>query len=143
MTGPRILAGSEAEFAIMGATPTGPLTLKDHFTGRETTGIEDVGGEPAYRVVLTNDAISVTQFFSVESGRLLRTQMTIDTPLGAIPIEQTVEEYTDFGGIQTPSRVSISQAGNRVIIALNSVEANADIPDEEFAFPDEIAALIE
>jgi len=141
--GPRILTGTEAEFALMGATPTGPLVLKDRFAGRETTGIEEVAGEPAYRVMLTRGEMSVAQLFSVESGRLLRTQMTLDTPLGKIPVEQTVEEYTDFGGIQTPSRMSINQAGNRVIVTVSSVEANVDIPDEEFAFPDEIQALIE
>lgn len=143
IAGPRILAGSEAELSVRSAQPTGPLHLKEQFSEIETVGIEEVGGEPAYRVQLTGDAIAMTNFYSVDSGLLLKMQTTVDTPLGAIPVEQMVDEYSDFGGVLTPSRLSVNQAGSLVVITLNSAEANVDIPDERFDPPEAVQALLE
>lgn len=143
ISGPRIMEGSEAEFTIRAAQPDAPLHWQEQYPEAKTAGTEDVGGEPAYRVVMTGDAMPVTMFFSVDSGLLLKTQLTLETQVGKIPVEQVVDNYTDFGGILTPSKTTVNQAGNQVIITLSSAETNVDIPDERFTPPDAVQALLE
>jgi hypothetical protein len=143
ITGPRILEGTEAEITLLGATPNAPLHWRDLYQAVETEGIEDVRGEPAYRVAQTvNDEFTATAFYSVESGLLVKTQMIVDTAVGTIPIEQFVDEYTEVDGLKSPSKLSISQAGTMVIMTFTSGEINAAIPDEQFEFPDAIQALL-
>jgi hypothetical protein len=143
ISGPRILEGSEAEYTILSAQPNAPLHWQEQYPGAKTAGTEDVGGEPSYRVVMTDDVMPVTMFFSVDTGLLLKTQLTLETQVGKIPVEQVVDDYSDFGGILTPSKTTVNQAGNQIIITLNSAETNVDIPDERFAPPEAVQALLQ
>jgi hypothetical protein len=143
ITGPRILQGTEADITLLGATPNAPLLWRELYQKVETVGIEDVRGEPAYRVAQTvNDEFTATAFYSVESGLLVKTQMMVDTAFGTIPIEQLVDEYSEIDGLMSPSKLSISQAGAMVVMTFTSGELNVEIPDEQFDFPDEIKALL-
>jgi hypothetical protein len=145
ITGPRIKSGAEAAFAIRNAQPNAPLHWRDQFSEVETAGIEDVDGEAAYRVLQTpDDGEPITSFYGVDSGLLLKTQFTLELPqLGKVPIEQSVAEYSDFGGVLTPSRLAVSQVGQQIKVTIDSAEVNVDIPDERFDLPDAVQALLE
>src|SRR5690606_16249060 len=117
ITGPQVLQGTAAAFAIANARPDAPLHWADAFSSTETTGIEDVNGEAAYRLVQTPPTGGpIASLFGVDSGLLLKYEFTVATPMGNIATEQFAEEYQDFNGILAPSRFVVRQAGQRTII---------------------------
>jgi len=144
LTGPRILEVAEAEFTILNARPDAALNWREVYASAETTGMEDVNGEAAYRVVQTlGGGTPITSLYSVDSGLLLKNELTLNTQLGNIPIEQFVEEYQDFGGVLTPSRLVMMQLGQRIVITVTSAEANVEIPDERFDLPEAVQAILQ
>jgi hypothetical protein len=140
LAGPRILEGFEAEFAIVNAHPGRAARWREQYKAVETAGIADVNGESAYRVVHTlAKGGSLTAFYSVASGLLLKVEYS--TARG--PLAQFMEEYSDLGGILTPTRVVTTTRGQRVsVLRLESVEANVEIPDERFDLPEAVRALL-
>src|SRR5690606_11982663 len=82
LTGPQIVQGVPAALAIANARPDAPLHWADAFASVETTGIEDVNGEPAYRVVQRSAAgDSIASLFGVQSGLLLKSEFAVPTPM--------------------------------------------------------------
>lgn len=138
--GPRVLTGFEAEFAIANAQPSGGARWRDVYKTVEITGVEDVNAKPAYRVVHTlAKGGSLTGFYDVASGLLVK----IEFATAQAPLAQLLEEYADLGGVLTPTRVVTTMMGQRVsVIRLASVETNVEIPDEQFALPDAVQALV-
>jgi hypothetical protein len=137
--GPRVVQGSEAEFLIRSAVPGSAGRWREVYKAVETTGIEDVNGEPAHRVVHTfGQGGALTGFYSVASGLLLKLEFTVQAP-----IAQLMEEYAELAGILTPTRVVTTMMGQRVsVIRFTSAEANVEIPDERFDLPEAVKALV-
>lgn len=143
ITGPRILTGAEAELTILGADPAASAHWRDIYTRVEATGVEEVRGESAYRVSQTMESgFSLTAFYSVDSGLLLKQQMTLQTAVGEIPMQQFFEEYGEFGGIRSARRIMIDQGVAQVFLTFTDAQTNVDIPDERFALPEAVQALL-
>ena len=139
VTGPQILSGFAAELSIVNARPGAWAYWREQYATVETTGVEDVNGEAAYRVVQTlGKGGSVTAFYSVDSGRLVKQAFA-----AAVPIEQFYEEYADLNGVFGPTRIVTMTSGQRVVIGITSMEANVDIPDERFALPEGVQAILQ
>lgn len=137
--GPRILAGFQAEFALANARPGAAADWREQYSSVELTGVEDVNGEPAYRVVQTlAKGESLRGFYSVDSGLLLKLAFTAEAP-----VEVFYEEYARAEGILAPTRVVQMAAGQRIVIDLTSHEVNVEIPDEQFAPPEGVQALLQ
>jgi hypothetical protein len=134
--GPRIVEGLEAKLMVAGAQPGGTGRWREMYSAVNATGIEDVEGKPAYRVVhaLGTDG-SLTGFYGVDSGLLVKLVI-------APGVEQLYEEYAELGGILTPIRVVTRAPGQQSVLTFTSVEANVEIPDERFAFPESVQALL-
>lgn len=138
ITGPRIVEGAEAKLMRMGAQPGATARWREAYTAVETTGIEAVNGKPAYRVVHSLGADgALTGFYDVDSGLLVRLDMD---PEGLT--RQLYEEYSNLDGILTPSRIVTTAQGQRTVLAFTSVEANVEIPDDRFALPESVQALL-
>jgi hypothetical protein len=137
ITGPRILEGFEANLMVAGAKPGATGRWREVYSAVNTTGIEDVNGKPAHRVVHTvgSDPL-MTGFYGVDSGLLVK------VAYGDGLVEQLYEEYADLGGILTPTRIVSSAPGQRTVLTFTSVEANVEIPDERFAPPENVQALL-
>ena len=134
--GPRIVEGLEGELMRSAALPGAAARWREAYTAVETTGVEEVNGKPAYRVVQTlgTDG-SVTGLYGVDSGLLVKLVI-------APGVEQLYEEYAERGGILTPGRVVTTAPGQRTVMTFTSIEANVDIPDERFTPPENVQALI-
>jgi hypothetical protein len=137
--GPRILTGFQAAFAIANARPGATADWREQYSSVEVTGIEDVNGEPAYRVVQTlAEGESLRGFYSVDSGLLLKLAFTAEAP-----VEIFYEEYARVEGILTPTSIVQMAAGQRIVMNFTSLEVNVDIPDEQFAPPEGVQALLQ
>jgi hypothetical protein len=143
LSGARILMGAEAAYAVMNAMPNAPIHWREMYSAAQTQGTERVGAEPAYRVRLTTvDGLQLISFYSVESGLLLQTQLTLDTRIGPIPVQLTFDDYAELGGIVAPATTLANQAGTQIVLNIRSAEVNTDIPDERFDLPEPVRALL-
>lgn len=144
LTGPRILTGAEAQMSIMGADPAAQAHWRDIFSQVETTGIEDVNGEPSYVVDLVMESgFEISNSYSIDSGLLLKQAMTISAQGIQIQLAQYMHDYSETGGVLSPGRVVIDQGVANVVLTFTSGEANVDIPDERFAIPEAVQAILQ
>lgn len=144
LQGARIKTGAEKAQAIREATMNASADWRELFPKVETVGIETIDGEQAYSVLMTPEAGGAqTIHFSVSSGLALRTDLVAATQLGDIPMQQTLADYKEFGGVLLPTTMTQSIAGQTIRLTLESVETNVEIPAGRFDLPDAVKALIE
>jgi len=138
VTGPRIAEGFQAQYTIANARPGAVAHWREVYSAVETVAIEDVNGEPTYRVVQTvGKGGSLAAFYSVESGLLAKVEYT-----AGVRVEQFFEAYSDVEGFLTPTRIVSMGAGQRTVVNITSLEANVEIPDERFDLPEGVQALL-
>lgn len=143
LQGPRVKTGDELEAALRGAIFNAPIHWREIYPTVSTVGIESIKGENVYRVLQTPaKGNAVTTYYSVETGLAIKTTTTIANPMGNIPVEVTMLEYKELGGVLSPTKIIQKAAGQDIAITIDSVEANADIPDERFDLPEAVQALV-
>jgi hypothetical protein len=143
LQGARIKTGEEREATLRDAIFNAPIHWREIYPTVETVSIESVNGENAYRVLQTPaEGNAVTSYYSVESGLAIKTSMTLASQMGDIPVEATMSEYREFEGVLSPTKMIQKAAGQNIAITVDSVEVNADIPDERFDLPEAVQALV-
>jgi outer membrane lipoprotein-sorting protein len=144
MQGPRIKQGEERSFALLSAAYDSDLNWKGYYKSAETTGVEDVEGEPCYKVDLTsNEGLKQTRYYSTKSGLMRKTAMTMKTEMGDIPTETIVSDYRDESGLLVPHKVVTKLMSQQMVMNIERVELNPEIDASRFAPPAEIKALLE
>lgn len=118
--------GDKAGMSAMGQTKTftegpeynqmksGARVVPQRYYGQEGAlldlkGIEKVGEDNAYKIIVTNpDGSSSSEFYSVASSFLIRTTTTQDGPQGKMTIQTDYQDYYDAGdGIMFPKVTSV------------------------------------
>lgn len=143
MQGPHVKEGAERGQAMRAARFNGELNWRENYKKAETKGVESVDGKDCYKVVLTpDDGSSMTQFYDKESGLLLKTSLTAQTPMGEIQVDSFPSDYRKEGDVLLPHKVRQSFAGQEFSVSIDSVKFNPEIPKDRFDPPDEIKALV-
>jgi len=107
-------------------------------------GVETIGGEPCYKVVLTPaEGHAETMYFQKKSGLLVKTTMVAVNQMGEIPVESAVSDYKSFDGLRVPTKVTQKAGGQEFTITIQSVRTNVEIPADRFEPPAEIKALLD
>jgi len=143
LQGARIKSGVERAQAVREATLNASVRWRELFPEVETAGMETIDGEDAYQVVMIpEEGGSQSVYFSVNSGLAVRTDMVAASQMGDIPLQVTMADYMEIGGILMPTTMTQSLAGQSIRISFESTEVNVDIPDEQFDLPAAVAALL-
>ena len=143
LQGPRIKTGEERQATLRDAIFNAPIHWREIYPTVETVGIESINGEDAYRVLQTPaEGNAVTTYYSVKTGLALKSSMTMASQMGNIPVEVTVLEYMEFEGVLYPAMLNQNAASQNITITIDSVEINADIPDERFNLPEAVQVLV-
>lgn len=112
-----------------------PLNLATIFPESETVGTVNVMGGEAYQVDTLNQIGQAgAMYFSAESGLLVRQDSIAVTPFGELEVLTFLEEYADFNGVKSPSRIIVEQAGQEIIMTINEATFN-DVDDSRFDVP--------
>ena len=144
VTGARLLVGDEKVSAVRSASLESDYNWRKFFTKAEAVGVEDVEGKPAYKVVLTpKEGNPTTNFYDKTSGLLVRTDTTTKGPMGEIPVSVFVSDYKDFDGVKLPLKVKQKVLTQEIVITIDKVEQNVDVPPGTFDLPAEVKALTE
>lgn len=142
MMGPRIVEGDEKVSFMRQATFNSELQWEKLYKSVEVVGVEDVNGKPAYKLkMVPNDGPEGHQFYDKESGLMVKTSTIAKSQMGDVPVEGTLEDYREVDGIKMAFRTTQQMGPNSIVIALEEVKHNVDLPAETFALPDEIQKL--
>lgn len=135
--------GVERDDALRDATFDRLAHWKDHLKSAECTGVAEVGGKPAYRVVVTPKAGSPqTFYFDKESGLLVRSESTVQSPGGPVAVVAEPGDYRKVDGITIPFTNRVELMGQKRVLSIAKVEHNVAMPPDRFALPAEIKALV-
>ena len=142
MNGPRIIKGEEKE-SIMHFANLDKNNYEQLFQKIECVGVEKVGIEDCYKVVLTPiKAKPYTVFYSKESGLELKIARTVTTVRGEIPAEHLFSDYQSVNGLKYPFRTFEKALNAESIIKIASIKHNQELPANVFELPEEIKALL-
>jgi hypothetical protein len=144
MQGPRLLEGNELKQMLRLTRFNAPIHWRELYANPVTEAEEAVDGKPAYRLRMEpKDGLEpVTAWYDKESGLMVKTRMTISTPMGELPMEITASDYRDAGGVLTPHSMLQTMGPQQIKIVFDSVTVNPDLSDKDFVPPAEIQALL-
>ena len=143
LMGPRVKTGLEKAEALREAKFNATSAWRELYPNVQTVGEESVNGEDCYKVSMTPaEGPAETMFLSKKTGLATRILATASTQLGDVDAELLFSEYKDYGGILTPTKFTERTAGQEIVITIQSMEINSDIPTTQFDFPAGVAALV-
>lgn len=143
-TGTRLLSGEELTDQQRDADLHGAVRWREHYPTVKTVGREEVAGVDAYQVELTPASGETrTHWYAVDDNLLLRTRQTANSPMGAIEVTSDLSDYRPVAGIQMPFRAAQSMMGNQMVVTIESVDPNVEIPADRFAPSAEVQELLD
>ncbi len=133
----RKLQGAELLQAQQEADLQARLHPKQYYTDMQTIGMESVDGESCYRVELTTASGDVTfEYFSKDSGFLVRRTSKVAAPVGKIQISEDFDDYRRVGDrVAWHKSVKHLPGGIDLFIKLEKLQFNQPIDDMQFAMP--------
>jgi hypothetical protein len=142
--GPRVKSGEEKAQALREGAFNGALNWRKLYPKVETVGVETLEGEECYKVVLTPaEGKPETRYFQKKSGFAVKMTTVAVSQMGEIPVEVTMSDYKDFGGILIPAKVIQKAAGQEYTITVQTVKVNEEIPASRFEPPAEVKAKLD
>ncbi len=99
----------------------------------ELLEVEDLGGQPAYKLQVTNPSgTSVTEFYDVASSLKVRTITTQETQMGPMTISANYDDYRDVEGVKIPFALKQQTGPQTMDMKVVSVELNSGVSDDVF-----------
>jgi len=98
-------------------------------------GIGELDGKAVYIVNYTNKAgkQNKTEYFEVESGKLLKSTEVAEAPgVGNVNKETVYNTYTNYNGLNFPTSMTSSGGGQVVEITINKVDVNPKLKAKAF-----------
>ncbi len=143
ISGPRVLSGDEKAQALRENLFNSDFNWRKLYPKVETAGMETVDGEECYKVILTPaEGHPETAYYQKTSGLAVKMTTILVSSMGEIPVEATMSDYKEFGGILMPTKVTQKAAGQEVSRTIQSLKVNAELPADRFDPPAEIKALL-
>ena len=144
INGPQIKEGEERAVTLRSSYFDGAVNWQPAFDKAEHAGMEEVDGKSCHKVVMTpKEGQPETRYYDAETNLLLvKLEMTLELPVGSIPLENHLSDYRWVDGILLPFEVRVFVIGQERRMTVESVEHNVDLPAERFDLPAEILDLL-
>jgi hypothetical protein len=143
MQGPRIKEGDERAETLLQAKFNSDMAWRDLYKSVETVGVETVDGKECYKVVLTPKAgTPITKWYDKDTNLLVKQSLTAKSPMGDIQSDSTFGDYRKEGDITVAHKVVSHVSTMELVMTLDSVKYNTEIPKDKFEVPSEVKALI-
>jgi outer membrane lipoprotein-sorting protein len=143
MMGPRVKSGDEKAQSLRESTFNSALNWRKIYSKAETVGVENVEGQECYKVTLTPaEGKPETNYYSKKTGLHVKSAAIASSPMGEVPVEVIISDYKDFDGILQPTKMIQRVAGQELVITIQSVKTNEEIPADKFDPPADIKALM-
>ncbi len=140
--GPRLMEGAELAQTSEEASFASSIRDTSLVTAAETEEQTEMNGEACWRVKLTwKSGRETFDCYSVESGLMVGSVSSSESPMGTIQVTTLLDDYREFGGFRMPTRMTQQMMGQEQVMVIENVEFPA--PDDSvFELPPEIQALV-
>ncbi|MCL4795100.1 MAG: hypothetical protein KJZ84_11070 [Bryobacteraceae bacterium] len=144
MQGARVLEGQEREMALRMTRIDAPIRWRELYKSVTVEAVEEVDGRPCYKLVAEPVAGGKpeTSWYDTESGLLLKSVVTLSSPMGEMPLETRMDEYRDVGGFRVPTKLTQKAGPQQIETIMDEVEWNVELPASQFDLPPDIEALV-
>ena len=144
ITGDRVVEGDEKAEKLLHNTFNGELHWKEMYEKAECTGVEDVAGKPAYKVVLTPKVGKPsTEYYDKASHLQVKAVSTVKSPMGEIQVEMFPADYKKVDGVLIAHKVTQKMLVQTIVITMDEIKQNVDLPPDVFKLPDAIKELVD
>jgi len=144
MMGPQIKEGQERADYLREASFDRWTHWRDIYEKADYEGVETVDDAPAHKIVLTpKDGKAQTYYFDQASNLVVKVEFVLENPMGTIPLVSYLGDYKEVDGLLIPHSARIVVMSQERVMTTTSVEHNVDLPEDRFALPAEIRALVE
>lgn len=143
-SGERLIEGEERADKLLHYTFNGEIKWREMYEKAECTGVEDVDGKPAYKVVLTprpGQGKPVTEYYDKASHLQVKSIATTQGPMGEIRIEGYPSDYKKVDGVLVAYKLTQKLLTQTIVISMDEIKHNVDLPPNVFQVPAEIKAL--
>ena len=144
MTGPQIKEGEEKALMLRGAFFDLVPKWREVYEKAECVAVEEVEGKPCYKVVMTpKEGSDETRYYDKETGLITKTAFTVTLPMGQIPIELYHGDYREEAGTLVAHKIRRVSMGTEMVITIDSIQVNTKLPEDRFALPPKVKALVD
>lgn len=144
MTGVRIIEGAEKQQQLRAFRLNAELQPETFFSKIETVGRAKVGDRDTFKLVLTpRQGDPETRFYDVENFRLLRVEMSVQSPMGAVQATSDMSDFKQVDGMEMPHTIVQSFKGARVVTTMVEVKHNVEIDPAVFALPEDVRKMLD
>lgn len=99
----------------------------------ELSSMENINGKEAYKVTLTSAMGKKSmQYYSVETGFLIRSVSQISSPQGTVTQTTDMDDYRDVQGMKYPFKLSQNFGPQTIDLSVSSIEINTGLNDVLF-----------
>jgi len=145
LQGPRIKKDGERAMSMRDADFDGLANWRRWYAKVDSVAADTAAGVAVWRVIMTpKEGEPEAWYFDQSSGLPVKEKQTIVNEMGAIPIVSYPGDFRRAAGILVPFRTrQVMMNGlQTVVMAVDSVAYNVDIPAGRFDLPPEIRALM-
>jgi zinc protease len=143
MQGPRLKEGAEKTESLARARFNAELNWRDQYKTVETVGTETVEGKECYKVVATpKSGNPKTLWYDKDSNLMVKVSAVAPSPQGDIQSDTSVTDYRKEGDVLMPHKMLVKAGPMAIVMTLDSVQHNPEIPKDRFEIPDEVKALL-
>jgi zinc protease len=134
MQGTMEIEGEMLELLKSQAAMNPELTYQERGFTLDLEGIENVGGNSAYRLKITSPRnLNITEYFDIETGLKLRSLTSQESPMGNMTIITDYHDYREVNGVKFPFRMK-QQFGPQVLdLEVKSITLNQGLGLELFS----------
>jgi hypothetical protein len=148
ITGARLLKGEQKAAARRSADEIAKVfrpvgNWRKEYKEARTVAEENVAGKPAYKVQLTTlKDHEMIVYFDKHSGLAVRMEKDQESPRGKVHVIESYGDYRKVGGVLIPFAGRITEGPDEtILVTIEGLEYNVDIPEEHFALPAELGKL--
>jgi hypothetical protein len=142
MEGPRVMDGKERDQAAEESVFESTLRPAALIESAEAVERTRIGGRECLKVKLVwKSGRETHDCYSEATGLLVGSLSRQESSMGVLDSVTLYEDYREFDGVLMPARITVQVMGMEQIITIRDVRFDA-VPDEAFAPPAEIRALI-
>jgi hypothetical protein len=143
MQGPRILEGKELEQLSENAGPAAMLRPADRIRSAETVELTTMNGQPCYKVKIVSPSGRETfDCYSTETGLLVAMTATQESPMGSVPVTTLFDDWKDFGGLKSATKVRLQMLGQEQVLTIDRVEFDSPADAKALEIPEQVKPLV-
>jgi hypothetical protein len=143
MSGARVMEGAELEAMRDQTNPLAAVRDKSVFTSMETVERTEIEGQACYKVKFVwKSGRESVDCYAVDTGLLVATTSTQESPMGAIETTMIFSDYRQVGDVKMPMRMTQKMMGQQQVMKFTTVEFDSVDPSV-FELPAEIKVLVQ